>query len=445
MQRILSFEQTPALSVPLRFLLTAPLFAILAALLMLWQAPAMLASRWLPATLAFTHLLTLGFLSMTMVGALLQILQVVVGIEIRAPQATARFVHATLAAGAILLPLAFLSSEAVFFKLAILCLASGFLWLLLVCGIGLVKVAQATATVTAIRLSLFGLFIAVGLGLAAASAFAWPLPLPVIDVTHVHAAWGLLAWVGLLTIGVAYQVVPMFQVTPVYPAAMTRWLAWAVAAALAFWSISFLLPSQLASWLAVLSTLSLCVAFSAFGIATLRLLHQRKRPPDATTYFWRTSLVCLLASAAVWLLGRLQPELAAEPAFDLVVGALFIVGFGCTVVNGMLYKIVPFLIWYHLQHYLGEQGRKAPNVRQIITDQAASRQLRVHVCAVVLLAASPLWPEMLARLAALLLAVSAGWLWFNLLKAARAYHAALGSPSPQLATSRLSARAPQSR
>lgn len=438
MQRILSFEQTPALSVPLRFLLTAPLFGILAALLMLWQGPAMLASRWLPATLAVTHLLTLGFLSMTMVGALLQILQVVVGIEIRKPQLTARFVHVTLAAGATLLPLAFLTSESVLFKLAILCLASGFLWLLLVCGVGLVRVAQATATVTAIRLSLLGLLIAVALGLAAASAFAWPLALPVIEITHVHAAWGLLAWVGLLTIGVAYQVVPMFQVTPIYPAIMTRWLAWTVAIVLATWSISFFLPSQLASWLAIVSTLVLCAAFCAFGVATLRLLHQRKRPPDATTYFWRTSLVCLLAGAAVWLLGRLQPELAAAPAFDLVIGALFIVGFGCTVVNGMLYKIVPFLIWYHLQHHLAEQGRKAPNVRQIITDQAASHQLRVHVCAVVLLAAAPLWPEMLARLAALLLAVSAGWLWFNLLKAARAYHAALASPSLQAAAGRLS-------
>lgn len=437
MQRILSFEQTPSLSVPLRFMLTAPLFAVLAAALLLWSGPDMLASRWLPATLAFTHLLTIGFLSMTMVGALIQILQVVAGVDIAWPRLTAAIVHVTLAAGCLLLSLGFLRSEALLFRLALTCLGSGFLWLLAVCGIGLWKLAQPSATVTAIRCALIGLAIAVGLGLTAASAFAWPLALPVIALANVHAAWGLLAWVGLLTVGVAYQVVPMFQVTPVYPHLLTRWLAWTIMLALAAWSASRLLAPPVSDWLAGLAGLVLCGAFVAFGGVTLRLLRQRKRPPDATTLFWRTSLASLLASALLWLAGPWLPGVADTAWLPLTVGALFIVGFACTVVNGMLYKIVPFLIWYHLQHRLAERGRKAPNVRQIITDQAASRQFHVHLCAIVLLAAAPVWPQMLARLAALALGISACWLSFNLLQATRIYRAALreaGAAGPIAAT-----------
>ena len=56
----LSFEQAPPFSVPLRFFLTAPGFLVLAAMLMLWEGPPLFASRWLPATLALTHLLVLG-------------------------------------------------------------------------------------------------------------------------------------------------------------------------------------------------------------------------------------------------------------------------------------------------------------------------------------------------------------------------------------------------
>jgi hypothetical protein len=46
MQPGLSFEQAPPISVPFRFFLTAPLFGMAAGLLLLWQGPAALASRW---------------------------------------------------------------------------------------------------------------------------------------------------------------------------------------------------------------------------------------------------------------------------------------------------------------------------------------------------------------------------------------------------------------
>jgi len=56
MQRALSFDSTPSFSAPLRFLMTAPAFGLAAALYLLWQGEAALASRWSPTTLALTHL-----------------------------------------------------------------------------------------------------------------------------------------------------------------------------------------------------------------------------------------------------------------------------------------------------------------------------------------------------------------------------------------------------
>jgi len=74
----LSFEQAPPFALPLRFFLTAPLFLLAAAGLIVW-APEALASRWTPQALALTHALTLGFLAMVMLGALMQMLPVVAG------------------------------------------------------------------------------------------------------------------------------------------------------------------------------------------------------------------------------------------------------------------------------------------------------------------------------------------------------------------------------
>ncbi len=231
----------------------------------------------------------------------------------------------------------------------------------------------------------------------------------------------LLAWVGLLTVGVAYQVVPMFQVTPVYPPKITRWLAWTVIVALLGWSAALFCPPGMAGWLEALAAFVLGGAFVAFGVATLRLLHQRKRPPEAATRFWRTSMASLLAAVVLALAGRFLPPLADTQWLPLMVGMLFIVGFGCSVVNGMLYKIVPFLVWYHLQNQLSGQGRKAPNVRQVITEEMAARQFRAHLVALLMMVAAPLWPEVLARPAALAFGVSAAWLACNLVHAARIY------------------------
>ncbi|HYC43600.1 MAG TPA: hypothetical protein VEB70_11505 [Noviherbaspirillum sp.] len=418
MQRVLSFEQTPSLAVPLRFFLTAPAFAILAGVLLLWSGPDVFVSRWTPDTLAFTHLLTLGFLGMCMIGALLQILPVVAGIDIPYTRHTAAGVHALLASGTVALAAAFLASSPVTFRLALLLLGSAFAWLLLSLLRRVWTAPHAAPMLVAIRLALSALAAAVAFGVAAAVGFAWPVSLPLLLITDLHVSWGLLGWVGLLVAGVAYQVVPMFQVTPIYPEWMTRGLAWTVFILLVLRTAASLYAPQFEPWFTAL----LVLAWSAFSIITVRLLRQRKRPkPDATTFFWRTSLASVMCTALLWFAATLVPKIAQHPAYPLAAGVFMVVGFGYSVINGMLYKIVPFLVWYHLQNTLAEGGVKAPNVKQILPDKDAERQFELHLLALVLLVAATLYPDWLSHAAALAFIASSAWLWINLLKAVRTY------------------------
>src|SRR5574343_70151 len=85
MQALLSFENAPPFAAPLRFFLTAPLFAVLAGLLVAWEGPGLFASRWMPGALAATHLVTVGFMLQVMLGAMIQILPVVAGANLRRP------------------------------------------------------------------------------------------------------------------------------------------------------------------------------------------------------------------------------------------------------------------------------------------------------------------------------------------------------------------------
>lgn len=424
MERVLSFEHTPTLSVPLRFFLSAPLFAAGAALLLLWQGPDALVSRWSPVTLALTHLLTLGVLASVMIGALLQILPVVFGADIPHPDLTATLVHAGLALGTSTLACAFLLQQPILFQVALVLLLLALGSFAFIGLRALWRMPGKNDMLATVRLSLSSLGITVTLGATAAAMFAWPLPLPLSmpDLTNLHASWGLLGWVGLLIAGVAYQVVPMFQVTPVYPARFTRWFARLLFLLLALWSIIVLLAPARPLFLKLILSELVYGGYVAFALTTLYLLWQRKRPaPDPTTFFWRLALVSLLVCIGCWILGELLPQISNAPAFPLALGVLFIVGFAFSVVTGMLYKIVPFLVWYHLQNQLAAEGKRAPSVKQVLPDNAAFRQFRAHASAFLLLLGAAVWPQALSRIAAVALAVSCCWLWWNLLSAASVY------------------------
>jgi hypothetical protein len=85
----------------------------------------------------------------------------------------------------------------------------------------------------------------------------------------------------------------------------------------------------------------------------------------------------------------------------------------------MMYKIVPFLNWLHLQR-LGAPLSAMPNMNKMIPADAMTGQLRLHVLAVVLLLAA-VWQPGLARLAGVAFTASFAWQGWNLATAARRY------------------------
>ncbi|MDE2088616.1 MAG: hypothetical protein KGJ12_01200 [Gammaproteobacteria bacterium] len=419
----LSLEQAPPLSVPLRFFLTAPLFGLAAALVLLWFGPAALTNRWSPVTLALTHLITLGFLTMTMFGAMLQLLPVLAGSTVSRPLAVSRLLHVSLSTGVVLLCGGFLSGRPLLLALAIPVLALACVSFVVVATMSLGRARGPGATVTAMRLAVAALAVAAALGLYLAarygrSGFS-------VVLADVHPAWALLGWVGLLVIGVAYQVVPMFQMTPEYSASVIRRLAWALFALLASWSLAVLVPGRPDTMPAAVIGLSCVAGYALFAVLTLRLQTQRRRRlPDITLGYWRAGMLSLLFGAALWVAGWGVPALCHLPQYGLMLGVAMIVGFAVSVVSGMLYKIVPFLVWLHLQqrlHFSRQRLSAVPNMKQIIPERRARAQFRVQMLALPLLAAAVLEPRFFTYPAAVAFALSCLMLWFNLHGAVRTY------------------------
>jgi hypothetical protein len=391
----LSLEQAPPISIPFRFFLTAPLFGIAAGLLLVWHGELALLSRWMPATLALTHLLTLGVLAMVMCGALLQMLPVVAGAPVPRVVLVGNLVHPLLSLGTLALVLGLLGHPGPWLTLGLGLLAGGLLIFLAGVAVALWRVPTPSCTTTGMAGAAFALLVTLGLGLFLGAGLAgWTAAPPLPLFTSLHLGFGLFGWVLLLLVGVAYQVVPMFQVTPEYPLPMRRRLVPLLLVLLLLWTLTAVAAQQglLPSWLATGLATSLPglagAAAGWFAIATLRLQGQRRRKvPDLTLRFWRLGLGALLACPPLWLGLTLAGTEATQARLELLLGVLMIAGAALPLLNGMLYKIVPFLCWFHLQHrqlQLMATGVRVPNMKELLPETWALTQFWLSVLALAL-------------------------------------------------------------
>jgi hypothetical protein len=72
---------------------------------------------------------------------------------------------------------------------------------------------------------------------------------------------------------------------------------------------------------------------------------------DATQHYWRVAMLCTLATCVLWFAAAKSCRLLAEhQEWSLLCGVLALFGGFLSVMIGMLYKIVPFLVWLHLQN-----------------------------------------------------------------------------------------------
>ncbi|QID17209.1 hypothetical protein G3580_05860 [Nitrogeniibacter mangrovi] len=369
----LSFEQAPPPSVPLRFFLTAPAFLMLAGVLLMVSGREVFASRWTPAALALTHLLTVGFMLQVMLGALFQIMPVAIGANLPALGRLARAVHVAVTFGAVLLVGGF------YWGLGGLLVPGGALILGAVavfCVVALRALWHTpvhSGTVVALRWAIAWLGATVGLGFTMALARSGHADVAVLGWSSVHVAVGLGGWGGLLVAGTAYLVVPMFQLTPAYPTWFVRGFAPAVALAL----IAGSALDSAYGWLPLLAVAS------AFALMTLDRQRRRRRArADTTLRLWRLAMGCVVAGSVAGAIASLRhwPETA------LMSGGVVLWGAYVSLIVGMLYKIVPFVLWLHLQPRLAN----VPPMTRMLDDALIRWHWRAHLLALGLLLISPL-------------------------------------------------------
>jgi hypothetical protein len=174
----------------------------------------------------------------------------------------------------------------------------------------------------------------------------------------------------------------------------------------------------------------LALGFLVYVGATYRALGQRRRArPDVTLDFWRVGFLAILGTVLGGLVGL--------PATTL--GVLLLLGVAVSIPVGMLYKIVPFLAWFHLQQAQIQTGRLAvrvPHTGLLLPARRARWQWVLHLGALgVLLVGPPLAGDWGVRFGGPLLVFAALLLLANLGQTFLKYHkvrADLAAPQPEI-------------
>lgn len=412
----LSYAASPPLHLPLRFMLTAPLFGVAAGVLLLAE-PQALASRWEPAAFALTHLLAAGFMLLVMFGALVQIVPVVCGVAVAGGQLLAAAVHVALSVGAALLSAGLGTGQPLLIQAGGALLGLAIALFVLATAIGWWGRGGASDTQRDLRVALLGLGLAALLGFSLAMVLSgrMALPLPFGQLLELHMVWALLGGAGVLLASASWIVVPMFQITPAYPRWMTSAWSLMVFVMLGLWSAAVVLG--LARVAAGLLALALVLA-AIFAVATLRVQQRSRRSvSDATMRAFGVAMLAFLAGLACTAAARVLPD----ERWAVAAGTLLLYGGFAGAIQGMLYKIVPFLCWLDLS----QSGRRAPNMKKLQPDRPVALQAWTHLVALLAILLAVFTAEVwVARFAGLLVVADFVWLLWNMADVVRAWAAA---------------------
>jgi hypothetical protein len=376
----LATDKAPDVRLPLRHLLAGAAVLCLAASLLVVAGPsAVLRPVDSPRALAVTHLVTLGWVTLTMMGASYQLVPVVLQSRLWSERlGHLAFWH--FLPGVVLLATGFW-----IFRPPVIVLGGT----LAVAGVGLYVYNMARTLRRTPTWGLQGAFLATalaylltvaGLGLTLAANFVWGFLGPwTADHLAFHVLVGLFGWVTVLAMGVAYKLAPMFALAP--EEGNGRWVLAMTGGGLA------VLVGALAVRAGPLGR-SLAALPPLAGVALFlrdqwRIFRARRRPRlDVGLRLTAVAFAYLgLAAALGWAAAAGWLRLPVAALVDL---GLF--GWAGCLIAGQLYKIVPFLVWYH--RYSDRAGRDpVPLLRDMYSARWAEVDFWALVPAGALLAA----------------------------------------------------------
>jgi hypothetical protein len=338
--------QAASVRLPLCFVLAGVLSLLVSAGFLLTQPDLLAMYHYTPHLIAVSHLFVLGFICSIVMGAMYQLVPVTLETQLFSERLVKwQFVAHVIGFTGMVWAFWNFNMSLVGAFGSLLTLGVGLFVFNLACT--LAKVKGWNTIKFGIASALFWLSSTVLAGLFLAASKCWSFsPFMPLAAMHAHAHLGVVGVFVMMIVTVSYKLVPMFTLSEL----QSERRAW--------WSVALLNLGLLGTFVTILLQSSLKPAFALVMIAGLVLygweikaiLRVRNRHSlDWGMKYFLTAIALLvpLSTLALALSWSRLTVTAFTMQLESVYGLLALLGLVGLAILGMLYKIVPFLVWFH--------------------------------------------------------------------------------------------------
>ena len=328
-----------------------------------------------PEVISFVHLFLLGFIMMTIFGAMAQLVPVVLevghfGVELFYA------IWPLLLIGTILMVLGFLSYPALLPYGGMVVLIS----MMIFVGeifLTILKVKKLTLIMSSVLISNTFLFFGIIFGLLMALSFAGSINLDISSLLHAHIYLVIGGYIAITIMGLSIVLVPMFTLS--HDFSMKP-----LAISISMMSVGVVLVVLASLFhLEILEYTGYILSFISMLFYFYLIYNIYKTRPRKENDVYAISLMFSYISMIVALILGSVYFIVQKEEFLMASGWLLFFGFFGFLITGHIYKIIPFLVWFErFSPLVGKQ--KVPMLADMVPQRSSHAQFVFSAVGVVL-------------------------------------------------------------
>ncbi|HAB52751.1 MAG: hypothetical protein A2315_08080 [Ignavibacteria bacterium RIFOXYB2_FULL_35_12] len=334
-----------------------------------------------PKILSITHIATLGWVTMIIFGALFQLIPVVLEVNLFS-EVLAEIQFWIFLIGVIGMVYCFwhfnigmlMNISAILLNLAMFIFSFNII-------MTFTKVKKWNITGLYLAAAIFHLIVTAIAGLLLAINLGYPfIKIDHLQYLNLHVHVAFIGWVSMVVMGVTYKLIPMFTLSHGYPMTYAK---------CAFWMINFgllgittIMHYEDTTFLHFIFTpmISLGIAFFLVQVHIIFKNRVRKKLDAGLTF----SSYAYLMLGLTTILGTVIAFIDHQNIINLtlIYGYMIIFGYLSMLIIGQMYKIVPFLVWYH--KYSSKVGlEKVPMLKDMFNEKLAQYGFYLMIAAII--------------------------------------------------------------
>ncbi len=330
-----------------------------------------------PTIISFVHLFLLGFIMMTIFGAMAQLVPVVLEVGHFAVELFYA-IWPLLLIGTLLMVFGFLYSAQLLPYGGVVVLISMMIFVMEI-FMTIFKVKKLNLVMGSVLISNTFLFFGIIFGLLMALGFAGDISLDITALLPAHVYLVIGGYISITIMGLSIVLVPMFTLAHSFSMRPLEIAITLMSVGVVLVVFGSMLGVELLSYLGyLLSFVSMIFYFYIIYII------YKTRPRKENDVYAISLMVSYISLVVALMLGGVYFVLGAEH-YLMAAGWLMFFGFFGFLITGHIYKIIPFLVWFErFSPLVGKQ--KVPMLADMLPPKSSQAQLIFSTVGVVVVA-----------------------------------------------------------